>query len=159
MGQELKEGYEASERTYARHVFQENVTLAAEPTTFTGVLFIDARRVRESVIQFSNIGSNPLDYKIFATAKYDPELFIAGLSDPNTIDPNATNTPTNPNPWINLLSIIAGQTGIDYDHATIKTINSEMRFYESFSNQWFGVLVQAKSEVGTDLNIWHRGQS
>jgi len=158
MVQEIKEGYEASERTYARHVFQENVAIVADPG-FTGVLFIDARRVRESVIQFYNFGAQDLTYKVFATARYDPALFTNGLEDPSTIDPDAANTPTNPNPWINLLSIIAGQTGTDYVHTTTKPVNAGLRFYESFSNQWFGVLVQVQSTVGTDLNLWHRGQS
>lgn len=158
MVQEIKEGYEASHFLYGRHVFEENVVIAAS-ASFTSTLFIDARRIRESVIQFFNFGGNDLTYKIFATARYDPGLFTAGLDDPSTIDPDAANTPTDPNPWINLLSIIAGQTGTDYVHTTTKPVNAGLRFYESFSNQWFGVLVQVQSTNGTDLNIWHRGQS
>lgn len=149
MVQEIKEGYEASAFTYGRHVFEETVTLDG---TFKGILLIDSRKIRQSVIQFYNIGANPLDYKIFATAKYDPILLSAAIKDPSIINADDPQ-------WINLLSIIAGQTGTNYSHTTLKTINSTLRFYESFSNQWFTVLVQAKSDVGTTCNIWHRGQS
>jgi len=149
MVQQIKEGYEASAFTYGRHVFQETVTLDG---TFKGILFIDSRKIRQSVIQFNNIGANPLDYKIFATAKYDTALLSGAIKDPTVINADDPQ-------WINLLSIIAGQDGTNYTHTTFKTINSTLRFYESFSNQWFGVLVQAKSDIGTTCNILHRGQS
>lgn len=151
MVQEIREGTEATEYIYGRHVWQESITLDA---TYKGVLLIDARKIRQSVIQFYNIGANPLNYKIFATAKYDPILLKEGIKDPTIIDPDNSN-----GQWINLLSVIAGQTGTDYVHTTEKPINAGLRFYESFTNEWFAVLVQCVSAIGTTANVWHRGQS
>lgn len=151
MVQNIKEGTESSAFTYGRHVWQEDVTL---DSTYKGVLLIDARKIRQSVIQFYNSDANTLSYKIFATAKYDPILLKTGIKDPTTVDPDNSN-----GEWINLLSIIAGQTGTDYVHTTAKDISSGLRFYESFTNEWFAVLVQCISASGTDLNVWHRGQS
>ncbi len=143
-----REGYIASERTYRRHVFEEGVTL---DTNFKGVLLIDARRIRQSVIQFFNAGANPLEYKVFGNASFDPVL-LQSIDDPSAIDQDDSD-------WINLISVIEGQTGTTYDHTTVRTINAGLRFYESFTNEWFAVLVQARSAVGTTLDIWHRGQS
>lgn len=149
MVQEIREGTESSAFTYGRHVWQEDVALDA---TYKGVLLIDARKIRQSVIDFYNSGSESLSYKIFATAKYDPILLKEAIKDPTVVDPDDGQ-------WINLLSIIAGQTGTDYVHTTAKPIDAGLRFYESFTNEWFAVLVQCVSASGTDLSIWHRGQS
>ena len=151
--QTVREGNEASAFTIGKYTFQDPVALT---TSFKGVLLIDARKIRQSVIQFYNVdATETIEYKIFATAKYDTKLISTDVRNrPSQVDIDADKN------WVNLLSIIAGQTGTTYDHTTSKTIGPLKRFYESFTNEWFSVLVQAKTVNGTaDLQIWHRGQS
>ena len=153
-----KEGTESSAFTYGRHNFEEDIALT---TTFKNVLLIDARKIRHSVITFNNVGTGGgntanLNYQIYGASKP-----IHGvLSRDNIENPtNAAVDKTNPE-WVNLISVIAGDTGITYDHDALKQLDNTNRFYESFSNEWFAVLVTAQSiTTTTDLSIWHRGQS
>lgn len=147
-----KQGTESSAFTYARHIEDEQVIDIA--ITFKNILLIDARKVRQTVIQFNNIGTNDLNYQIFGMADYDPEV-LEHIKDPTNAKVNKTNSN-----WVNLLSIIAGETGTTYTHTFSKPLSVTNRFYESFSNEWFAVLVTAQSVTDTtELSIWSRGQS
>lgn len=151
-----KEGVEGSASIYGRHNFEETINLT---TSFKNVLLIDARRIRKSTLIFNNVGTGGgntanLNYQIYAISHYKPDI-LKHIADPT----NAAVDKDDPE-WVNLLSIIDGQTGITYDHDFLKQLDNTNRFYESFSNQWFAVLVRAQSiTTTTDLSIWHRGQS
>lgn len=152
----VKEGYEASARTYGRHYFEETINLT---TSFKNVLLIDARRLRGSAIVFNNVGTGggntaDLNYQIYAATKPIHGV-LKHVKDPT----NAAVNKDNPE-WVNLLSIIGGSTGITYDHDSLLQLNNTKRFYQSFANDWFAVLIRAQSiTTTTDLSIWHRGQS
>lgn len=145
------EGAESSAFAYGRHNFEEDIPLT---TTFRNVLLLDARKVRQSVITFNNVGGNNLNYRIYAASKPIPGV-LQHIADPTDSAVNKDNIE-----WVNLLSIIAGDTGITYQHDFSKQLDNGLRFYESFSNEWFALLVTAASiSSTTDLSIWHRGQS
>ena len=148
----VKEGYEASARTYGRHVSDESVALT---TTFQNVLLIDSRRVRQTPIVFNNTGgTNALNYQIFGASRYSPDV-LKYIKTPTNAAVDKDN-----DEWVNLLSIISGETGTTYTHTFSKALSAGNRFYESFSNEWSMLLITAQSALATTtMKIWSRGQS
>lgn len=148
---QVKEGYEASAFTYGRHIYDENVSLN---DTYRNVLLIDSRRIRQSVIVFNNKDTQNIEYQVFGNAKYDPVL-LQHIKDPTEAVINSDDVQ-----WVNLISVVDGATGEDYNHQAKRVVGVGRRFYESFTNEWFSVLVRARTPTGgTTLAIWHRGQS
>lgn len=108
-------------------------------TTYATKLTIDSTEIRQSVITIDGDASINILYKIYGTAKLNPDL----------TDITTTG-------WVNLLSSGA------YDHNAEKTLTAgtNTRAYESFSNPWEYVIVQIKSASGTPTTkVYHRGQN
>lgn len=108
-------------------------------TSYTDILLIDSRKISDSVIVINNTGSNSATYIIYGTPK-------------NGITPVITDSS-----WINLTD--SGRNPSEYVHTTSVTIPAGKRFAETFSNKWGWVLIQANSDLGTTLDIYHRGST
>lgn len=125
---------------WEQYDFDESVTLS---TSYTNALDIDSRLVRSSIITFNNPSGTDTDYKIFGTAKKNP--------DTSNMDSDE---------WINLISVIDGATGTTYDHTASRPLDAGKRIYVTFGNPYKRVVVQMKADSGTPtVKLWHRGEN
>lgn len=116
-------------------------------TSYADVMNIRAERTGDSVIVIKNMsGSATLSYKIFGSAKSSETAL--DLTDDS---------------WVNLLPSLDSESVDDkdpsnYSHTRERTVPASGVFYESFSNKWAWVKVQAKSSSGTITGkIYYRG--
>lgn len=108
------------------------------------VLFTDITNTNYKVLSINTNEADIANYKVY------------GSSNTSTDYSDSTNSQ-----WVNLLSIrdIEEGNSVLYDHDFAIPIPIDSRTYESFSNSWKSVLVQAKSDtINTTLSAFSRGQ-
>jgi len=112
---------------------------AAEATLFT----IDSRKIRDSVISFSNTNASTMTIKIYGSAKGQLTPDIPAFPDIS---------------WFNLLNTASTVTPSNYNNNKSVGILQNVPWYESFSNQWAWVIVRGNLASGSGtVEMWHRG--
>ena len=122
--------------------FDESVSL---DTTFKNILEMNSKKIGDSIIVIFNPATNAnLEYRIYGSLKF------ATVAPPDADDS-----------WINILRDPTNVDDFDpanYDHNFFRSIPSDKRHYESFTNQWSFVRVFARLLSGSgSCKIWHRG--
>jgi len=109
-------------------------------TSYADIIDIDTRKMKDGIIVIKNLdGSQTLSYKIFGTAKVS--TVALDISDDS---------------WVNIVD--TNMDPLDYDHIAERVIPANGVIYDSFTNKWSWVKVQAKSSLGTiSGKIWVRG--
>ena len=121
--------------------------------TFANVFLLDIRKTSDGMMVLYNDSTvEAIQYKIFGSIKQNNGVIPPDLDES----------------WINTLihldlESIDEKDPATYDHDFFKTLPPKTakvgRTYESFSNKWAWIRVQAKAPNAVTMRIWERGSN